>query len=410
MKLLFISNLYPNCLDTERGIFNAYQIQHLAKLCDVKVVAPIAWFPIHGRYAPKGPVPVRETIDGIEVYHPRHFYLPKIARQFNASLYAAGIATTLRQIHREFPFDIIFVNWTYPDACGVAKLAPQFRVPFVVSVSGSDAHLYLTFRIRRGQILQMLDAAHAVMTRSQDLKDMLLAYGVPAAKVHVVYNGVDRHRFHVAPREMLRQKLGWDNRERVLLYVGRLSEEKGADDLLRAVAHARRYYGVDCRLVIVGDGPDRSKLEKLSTRLGLTGQVTWAGWKRPAEVSEYMSAADFLCLPSHNEGVANVMLEAFSCGIPAVATATGGIPEIMTPATGVLAAPKQPESLAAALGKAVHRSWNAAAIRAQAEHFNWSDNAEQVHAILQCAVADFNASGIPLQRNQVLPDCARRDK
>ena len=392
MKILFVSNLYPNSCDTERGIFNAYQIQNLAKLSEVKVVAPIAWFPIRGHYAPKGKVPAQETIAGIEVHHPRHFYLPKIARQFNASLYAAGIAQTLQRIHREFPFEIIFANWTYPDACAVAKLAPQFRVPFVVSVSGSDAHLYLTFRIRRRQILRMFADARAVMTRSQDLKDMLLAYGVPAAKVHVVYNGVDRRRFSTVPREALRQKLGWDSRDKVLLFVGRLSPEKGVDDLLRAYAHARCNYGITGRVVIVGDGPERSVLEKLARHLGIHDQVTWAGWKRPTEVSEYMNAADFLCLPSHNEGVANVVLEAFSCGIPVVATAMGGIPEIMTPATGVLASPKQAESFAAALSKALRKSWDAAAIRAQAEHYNWSSNAAQVQAILQQAVTEFKAA------------------
>ena len=393
MKVLFVSNLYPNSCDTERGIFNAYQIQNLAKLCDVKVVAPIAWFPIRGHYAPKGKVPVQETIAGMEIHHPRHFYLPKIARQFNASLYAAGISHTLQQIHREFPFDIIFANWTYPDACAVAKLALRFRVPFVTSVSGSDAHLYLTFRIRRRQILRMFAAARAIMTRSQDLKDMLLAYGVPGPKVHVVYNGVDRRRFCSVPRDQLRQKLGWDSRDQVLLFVGRLSPEKGADDLLRAYAHARRYYGIAGRLVIVGDGPDRPLLEKLANQLGIQDQVTWAGWKRPAEVSEYMNAADLLCLPSHNEGVANVVLEAFSCGIPVVATAMGGIPEIMTPATGVLASPKQPESFSAALGKALRQSWDATAIRAQAERYNWSSNAAQVQTILQQAIEEFKASG-----------------
>ncbi len=391
MKVLFVSNLYPNRCDTERGIFNAYQIQNLAKLSEVKVVAPIAWFPIRGHYAPKGKVPALETIAGIEVHHPRHFYLPKIARQFNAALYAAGITARLQQIQREFPFDILFANWTYPDGCGVAKLASRFRVPFVVSVSGSDAHLYLTFRIRRRQILRMFEAARAIMTRSQDLKDMLLAYGVPAAKVHVVYNGVDQRRFSSVPREALRQKLGWDSHDRVLLFVGRLSPEKGADDLLRAYAHARRYYEIAGRVVIVGDGPERSSLEQLAQHLGIQDQVTWAGWKRPAEVSEYMNAADVLCLSSHNEGVANVVLEAFSCGIPVVATAMGGIPEIMTPATGVLASPKQPESFAAALSKALQKKWDAAAIRAQAAHYNWSSNAAQVQAILQQAIADFKA-------------------
>jgi glycosyltransferase involved in cell wall biosynthesis len=390
MKVLFVSNLYPNSTELSRGVFNSYQIQHLAKRCEVKVVAPIAWFPIRGRHAPKGEVPAEETLEGIQIYHPRHFYLPKVARQFNPILYARGIKSTLQTIRREFPFDIIFVNWSFPDACGVASLAAEFGVPFVTSVSGSDVHVYLTYRMRSRQIVKMFAASQAVTTRSQDLKNMLLAYRVPSAKVHAVYNGVDPRRFHAEPRATARQRLGWDPAQTVLLFVGRLSSEKGADDLLRALAHARRYYALTSRLVIVGDGPQRPMLESLAAGLGLTDQITWVGWKNPADVSSYMNAANFLCLPSQNEGVANVVLESFACGLPAVATAVGGIPEIMTEETGVLASPRQPESFAAALAKAHARTWDSAAIRRHAAHFSWDANAEHMHAILEQAIRDFS--------------------
>lgn len=387
MKVLFVSNLYPNSLELSRGVFNEYQIQHLAKLCEVRVVAPIAWFPIRGRYAPRGVLPDREVLHGIEVQHPRHFYFPRVARQFNAALYAQGIAGAVRAIRRDFPFDVIFVNWTYPDACGVERLARKFTVPFVVSVSGSDAHIYLTFRIRARQIGRMFNAAHAITTRSQDLKNMLVAYGTAPQKIHTVYNGVDPQRFQIHPRATARQRLGWDDAQQILLFVGRLSPEKGADDLLQAFAHARRYYGINSRLVMVGDGGERGRLEQLASELKLDNHLTWAGWKNPTEITEYLNAADFLCLPSQNEGVANVVLEAFSCGLPVVATAVGGIPEIMTAATGVLAAPRQPESFAAALAKALKHPWDPEAIRAHARRFSWSSNAEHVYTILQQAVA-----------------------
>ena len=391
MKVLFVSNLYPNSLEPSRGVFNSYQIRNLAKRCEVRVVAPIPWFPIQGRHTPKGQLPACETLDGIEVHHPRHFYLPKIARQFNTWFFAKGVAGTLRKIRREFPFDVIFTNWTHPDACAVAQLAQELQLPFVASVSGSDAHIYLTFRIRAGQILRMFAAAQAVTTRSQDLKNMLIAYGVTPQKIHVVYNGVDPQRFQSQPRPAARQQLGWDQQEHVLLYVGRLSPEKGADDLLRGLAHARQYYGNTSRLVVVGDGPQRAVLERLARQLGLADRVSWAGWKKPTEISVYFSAADLLCLPSQNEGVANVVLEAFSCGLPVVATAVGGIPEIMTKDTGVLAAPRQPESFAAALTRGIRRTWDPAALRAQASRFDWDANAEHVQTILQQAVAGYSA-------------------
>ncbi|MEI8314494.1 MAG: glycosyltransferase [Verrucomicrobiota bacterium] len=390
MNVLFISNLYPNSLEPSRGVFNEYQILHLTQRCPVKVIAPIAWFPIRGRYAPVGRLPDREILAGIDVHHPRHFYFPKVGRYFNAGLYSRGTASTVTAIHKEFPFDVIFANWTYPDACGVARLAAQFKVPFVVSVSGSDAHLYLEMRDRVRQILQMFDRAAAITTRSADLRNMLLAHAVNPRKVHVVYNGVDNRRFRSESRSAARQQLGWHPTEQVVLFVGRLSPEKGADTLLRAFAHARRYYELAAHLIIVGDGPERRQLTQLAIELGLTGsRLAWAGWKKPEEISQYFNAADVLCLPSQNEGVANVVLEAFACGLPVVATAVGGIPEVMTEETGILAAPAVPESLAHGLHQALQRVWDADRIRQHAMRFNWQANAEQMEAILKEAVVNY---------------------
>ena len=81
------------------------------------------------------------------------------------------------------------------------------------------------------------------------------------------------------------------------------------------------------------------------------------GWKKPAEVTDYMNAADFLCLPSQNEGVANVVLESFACGIPVVATAVGGIPEVVVAGeTGLLATPFGDTAALAALVQTLLRN------------------------------------------------------
>lgn len=386
MNVLFVSNLYPNSLEPSRGVFNEYQIRHLAKRCPVKVVAPIAWFPIRGRYAPPGELPKFEVLHDIEVHHPRHFYVPKIARRFNAALYASGIKQTVYDIYDDFRFEVIFVNWTYPDACGVARLAQHFNVPFVTSVSGSDAHVFLTMRDRAAQIVNMFRQAAAVTTRSQDLKDMLLAHGVDGRKVNVVYNGVDGARFQSIPRAEARKRLGLDPARQILLYVGRLSPEKGPDDLVRALAHARQYYAITPQLVFVGDGPLRASLQQLAGSLGVTDLIVWAGWKKPHETRDFFCAADFLCLPSQNEGVANVVLESFSCGLPVIATAVGGIPEIMTAETGLLAAPCEPASLAAAIYKAGRRVWDPEVIRRHGARFDWNANAEFIESILRRAV------------------------
>lgn len=402
MNVLFVSNLFPNCYEPARGVFNLHQMRHLAQLCEVRVLAPSDWFFIKGRFAPPKPLPETETIAGLTVHHSRNFYLPKIGRTLNPWFYAQSVFRPVRRIREQFPFDIIFVNWTYPDACGVAKIAHRLGVPFVVSISGSDVNQYLKLRIRRCQILRMLAQAKAITVRSQALRDLLIAHNVPSEKIHVLYNGVDRMLFRPRPTDHRLQTTDHGQRTTdgrpetlddglqspvsslqspLLLYVGRLSPEKGVADLLRAVAMLK----TPVRLNIVGDGVQRDGLRQLVSTLHLDGIVNWLGLKKPDEIPAQMAQADLLCLPSHMEGVPNVALEAFACGLPVVGTRVGGIPEIITETTGVLAEPRSPESFATALARALQTVWDGETIRRHAERFDWNENARQLFSILQSA-------------------------
>jgi glycosyltransferase involved in cell wall biosynthesis len=387
VNVLFVSNLFPNCHEPARGVFNFHQIRHLAQRCAVQVVAPIAWFPIPGRFAPPAQVPAQEELAGLTVHHPRAFYLPKLGRTLNPWLYAASLRPLVRRLYRAQPFDVIFVNWAYPDACGVARLAKKLNLPFVVSISGSDANWYLTMRFRRRQILAMLAAARAVTVRSRALRDLLTDHGVAPEKIQVIYNGVDRQLFNPPPQAEARRQLQVTGSEPVLLYVGRLSPEKGVTELVKALALLRKVHHQPARLIVVGDGAQREELWQLAIEQGLQDAVTWSGWKKPAEVATYLSAADLVCLPSHMEGVPNAALEAFACGVPVVATRVGGVPEIVTETTGVLTEPQDPKAFAAALSFALQTRWDAAAIRTHAARFDWHANADQVYTILQAAVA-----------------------
>ena len=391
MNVLFVSNLFPNCCEPARGVFNLQQIRHLSRLCPVRVIAPIAWFPIRGKFAPPAPVPLREEIGSLAVEHPRNFYLPKIGRILNPRLFAWSLSACVRRLQATQPVDVIFANWAYPDACGMARLARAWRIPFVASFSGSDLNVGLTFSLRRRQILQMVRQAYAVTVRSRALHDLLVSNGVPSVKIHVLYNGVDREMFRAQKSEISDQRTDrrplTADRLPVLLYVGRLSREKGIADLLRALMLLRGQHGVGARLTIVGDGPQRAELRQLVTSLNLEAAVDWIGQKRPEEIVKYMNAANLLCLASHMEGVPNVALEAFACGLPIVATRVGGIPEVVTESVGILTEPKNPVALANAIQAALSRRWDCSAIRVHSTQFDWSENARQLFAILQSALA-----------------------
>jgi glycosyltransferase involved in cell wall biosynthesis len=126
----------------------------------------------------------------------------------------------------------------------------------------------------------------------------------------------------------LRHELGIDACTRVLLCVGRLSLEKGHVDLIRAYPRmcelARE---LSLRLVLVGAGPERGRLEELCRSLKIADAVTLTGQKD--DINPYYSIADVFLLPSLSEGCPNVLLEAMAAGVPVIATAVGGIPEVV---------------------------------------------------------------------------------
>jgi glycosyltransferase involved in cell wall biosynthesis len=113
----------------------------------------------------------------------------------------------------------------------------------------------------------------------------------------------------------------------VLLCVGRLSKEKGHEDLVRAIAVVRqRAPAIDFRVVLLGEGPEHASIERLSVQLGVRERIVFAG--HHPDTATYYSLADVFILPSHSEGSPNALLEAMAAGVPTVATAVGGVPEI----------------------------------------------------------------------------------
>jgi glycosyltransferase involved in cell wall biosynthesis len=125
----------------------------------------------------------------------------------------------------------------------------------------------------------------------------------------------------------VRDELGLPAAASLILSVGRLSREKGHADLIRAMIEVRSAYDFPAVLVIVGDGPERARLERLRVRLGLEGAVHLVGYRD--DVPRFYAAADVFVLPSYSEGSPNVLLEAMDAGVPIVARAVGGVREMI---------------------------------------------------------------------------------
>lgn len=195
-----------------------------------------------------------------------------------------------------------------------------------------------------------LPTADRVVAVCQHFARDLCRQGVAACRVVVQHNSMDLGR-QADEREIaaLRQQLGIAPQERVLVAIGRLSREKGHLDLLRGLAHVRRHApALAFKAVMVGDGPERPRLEAAVRELNLGAYVNFVGHSQ--NVLPYYGIADALVLPSHSEGSPLVLLEAMAAGVPVVATRVGGVPEMVTDGeSALLAPPRDPASLGEAM-------------------------------------------------------------
>jgi len=149
----------------------------------------------------------------------------------------------------------------------------------------------------------------------------------------------------------LRERLGIAENELVILSVGRLSKEKAQADLITAFKQlCVTNPDLNCKLVIVGDGPERKSLESSSSQSGLAQRIIFAG--QVSDVQPFYAMAEVFVLPSHTEGSPNVLLEAMAANVPIVATAVGGVPEIVANEESALLVPaNDPAGLAAAIAR-----------------------------------------------------------
>jgi glycosyltransferase involved in cell wall biosynthesis len=174
-----------------------------------------------------------------------------------------------------------------------------------------------------------LRAPKRVVTVCRPFALALQAIGVRSERIVVQHNAVKS--FSPAPAETvarLRQRLGIEEGARVILCVGRLSREKAQSDFIKAAAIERKKNPHrNIRYVVAGDGPDRQMLEDLAKAQEIEDWVVFPG--QVADLRPFYTMADIAVLPSHSEGSPNVLLEAMAAGLPIIATAVGGVPEIV---------------------------------------------------------------------------------
>lgn len=380
MKVVCITNLFPDVTRPGLAPFNKQQILHLAALHELRLIVPVPW-PRYAALALRGrkPAPPEECRGLMTVRYPPYFYTPKILRRSYGAFYERSIAPLFDRLVRADRPDVVYATWAYPDCFAAALLAGRYDIPIVARVHGSDINEYMEYPARKRRILDAMQWASEVVSVSGALRAQLVAEGVDAGKIHVIYNGIDRGLFRPFDRGAARRELHLDESKRIILYAGNFEPVKGIDLLLEAFGRL----DAAAELHVIGDGPERRRLAGLARALPPGKSVNFHGRVAHRLMGTWLNACDIFCLPSLAEGTPNVVLEALACRTPVVASDTGGIPEVVPAGSGILFRRGDAGAIAVALGEALARNWDRERIECPAG--SWAENARKLGAVLELA-------------------------
>ncbi len=400
MKVLALSYLFPNPAQPDYGIFVYNRLKAIQEFCDVKVIAPLQRYPFRNLLRPEmatdNKIGSKENMAGLETWYPRFSVIPRYFKFYDAfSYYAAVKPIVSKMLQTGFTFDVIDAHWTYPDILAAYFLSRRYGKPYIVTIRGNEA-LYLGEKGGRKLILDWcLRRADAVVALSSDLAELVVGIGVERHKVRIILNGVDTGSFRPLDRVEVLKKLNLDQDKKILVTVGRLTEAKGHQHIIKALPTLASRNNVELH-IIGGINPESDysgKLKELVTVLGLHNVFFHNGMPHD-QLLYWYNAADLFCLASHGEGCPNVVLEAMACGTPTVVTNVGAVRDIISDAGyGVIA--EHGEGFEEALIQALSIKWDCQAIAERMKGVSWQGCAKQVIDIYKEAII-----GLPSEADQ----------
>jgi N-acetyl-alpha-D-glucosaminyl L-malate synthase BshA len=258
---------------------------------------------------------------------------------FPGPLYTLSLAGTLEREAKRLELDLVHTHYAIPHAAA-AYLALGEGFPLVHTLHGTDVSVLGLDPAFHGPTRRALLAARATTAVSRALaKEAEKAFGV---KPTVIHNAVDPERFYPRPG---RKRLYAEEGEWLLLHASNFRPIKRVPDIVRAFAKVRRR--ARARLLLLGKGPEEAEARRVAEELGVAPWVTFHPPTRHPE--EVLGAADLFLLASEEESFGQAALEALASGVPVVATAVGGVPELITPEVGRLVELGDLEGLAEAV-------------------------------------------------------------
>ncbi len=391
--VLVISGSFPNPAKPHWGVFVAQILLRLKAYCQISVVCPIPWAPkclprsFFPEWSSLSKIPAKWQFQGMNVYFPRYFMVPKskTSQKLQARQVGAAIRRLVRRCSELASVDLINAQYLYPEGGAAFACRCSPNVPVILSSLGSDLNVDATDPTKRKQIREAVMKASANIAVSSELAGKLLELGANPEDIFVIQNGIDKSIFFPRSLSGARKSLAIPEDENYVVFVGALREIKGLMTLVDSLKILKERGQLKFKTFLVGEGPLRQRIEDKIKMHGLGVDVTMVGMVPHDRVPYWISSANIFCLPSFNEGQPNVVLEALASGVPVVASSVGGIPALVKESSGILVPPGCADTLANALRDAFERKWDRAAIVESVAGLSWENTASRYfEVILRC--------------------------
>ncbi len=311
-----------------------------------------------------------------------HFFSKKIARL----------------IKEQGPFDVVHGHdWmVVPSACEAKHYtSSQFMLTFH-SLEFRRSQGSQTLESRMIESLEWwgsYDSSKIIVCSRSMADDVRRRLNVDTNKIAIIPNGIDLGRLSVkVDISRTREKYGVYWKELMILFVGRLTSQKGCEYLIRALPKILEKHNV--KLVVVGDGPSRSFLESEAYRLGVSNRVVFTGFLADEEMIRLIKSADVLVVPSIYEPFGIVALEGMAAGVPVVASDVDGLSEIIRhEENGVKVYPQDPSSISWGVDRVLSDTRLAERLREKGREtaereFSWSAIAEKTENLYKSLIGE----------------------
>jgi L-malate glycosyltransferase len=247
---------------------------------------------------------------------------------FEYAPYETALASKIVDVAIYDKLDILHVHYAIPHAA-VAYMAKQIlktkgiNIPVVTTLHGTDITLTGTDPSFSPVAEFSINNSDGVTAVSQQLKEETLANFKISREIEVIYNFIDFKRFQKINKDHFKMAIA-PNGEKIMVHTSNFRKVKRVDDVIKIFAQVRKE--LPCKLMLIGDGPERRGLEELCREYSICDDVRFLG-KQDA-VEELLAIADLFLLPSQNESFGLAALEAMACQVPVISSNAGGIPEI----------------------------------------------------------------------------------